>query len=128
MEFITGFQIWHRCCLASLNLMHAFMATIPAKPLHLYQVIGGNTVTGTGDQNSQQRFLNELKYIDFFAKKIGECLSMNTLEMSVVEDADTQTAFFYAHAKNGEVPVVNGYFSSSIRPLNQIADDFRREN
>ena len=104
------------------------MATIPAKPLHRYQVIGGNTVTGTGDQNSQQGFLNELQYVDFFATRIGECLSMNTLEMSVVEDEDTQTAFFYAEVKNGEAPVVNGYCSSSIRPLSQIADDFLKED
>jgi hypothetical protein len=53
---------------------------------------------------------------------------MNTLEMSVVEDEDTQTAFFYAEVKNGEAPVVNGYCSSSIRPLSQIADDFLKED
>lgn len=104
------------------------MATLPATPPHFYRVTGGNTVTGTGDQDSQQRFLIELQYVDFFARKIGECLSMSALEMIVVEDEDSQTAFFYTQVNEGEVPVVNGYCSSSIHPLSQIADDFLKED
>lgn len=105
------------------------MSTTTSEPVELYQVVGGNEVRGTGNKQSQQRFLNEVMYVDYYAKQIGECLGMRTLELGVVEDADTQTAFFYAPSGNEkDGPAVNGFITSAKRPLSKIIEELHREN
>ncbi len=95
--------------------------------VQLYQVTSGNGVRSTGDQQSQQRFLNEVNYVEYFAKKLGDCLGMRSLELGLVEDSEGQTAFYY-HDNGSGGPVVNGFFSNSRKPLSRIVEDLRAEH
>ncbi len=93
----------------------------------LFQVTSGTNVRGTGDADEQQRFLNEVRYVDHFSKLIGTCLGMRSVELAVVEDAESQTAFYYAPAAEGGSSV-NGFVSGTRRPLGQVVDELRREH
>lgn len=93
----------------------------------LFQVTDGSQVRGTGTTDEQQRFLNEVRYVDHFGKLIGNCLGMRSMELAVVEDADSQTAFFYAPAGDGGA-TVNGFVSTTRRPLGQLVDSLRQEH
>ena len=99
-----------------------------AEPTQLYQVTSGDNVRSTGDQQSQQRFLNEVKYVEYYAKLIGECLGMKTLELGVVEDADAQTAFRYVPSPDGQGSVVNGFLSHTRKPLTRLVQQLRAED
>jgi len=101
---------------------------VATEPTQLYQVVSGESVRGTGDQTAQQRFLNEVKYLEYYAKLIGECLGMKTLELGVVEDAETQTAFCYVAGRDGEESTVNGFLSSKRKPLSRIVEQLRQED
>jgi hypothetical protein len=104
------------------------MVTNAPDPSQLYQVVAGDIVRGTGDQVSQQRFLNEVKYADYYAKLIGECLGMRTLELGVVEDSESQSAFYYVPGPEGEDSVVNGFLSTGRRPLTRVIDELRGDH
>ncbi len=94
----------------------------------LFQVLSGHSVRGTGDAEEQQRFYNEVQYVDYFAKRIGECLGMRSLELGVVEDADSQTAFFYTPGASGQGSVVNGFVTNTRRPLSKLISTLRGEH
>jgi len=99
-----------------------------AEPTQLYQVVDGDSVRSTSDQQSQQRFLNEVKYVEYYAKLIGDCLGMKTLELGVVEDADAQTAFRYVTGPDGVTPVVNGFLSHTRKPLTRLVQQLRADD
>jgi hypothetical protein len=94
----------------------------------LFQVLSGQSVRGTGDPEQQQRFYNEVQYVDYFAKRIGECLGMRSLELGVVEDSDSQTAFYYSPGTGGQGSVVNGFVTTTRRPLSKLIATLRGEH
>jgi hypothetical protein len=104
------------------------MSATDSQAVPLFQVLSGNSVRGTGDAEQQQRFYNEVQYVDYFAKRIGECLGMRSLELGVVEDANSQTAFFYAKGTGGQATVVNGFVTTTRRPLGRLISTLRGEH
>lgn len=103
------------------------MVTTETQAVPLFQV-SGQSVRGTGDTDQQQRFYNEVQYVDYYAKRIGESLGMRTLELGVVEDAESQTAFFYSPPAAGQGAVVNGFVTTTRRPLTKLIGTLRHEH
>jgi hypothetical protein len=48
------------------------------------------------DPEAGQRFASEIHYANFYARKLGDTLAMERLEMAVVEDRDFQTGFAFS--------------------------------
>lgn len=104
------------------------MVTSETQSVPLFQVLAGQSVRGTGDPDQQQRFYNEVQYVDYYAKRIGESLGMRSLELGVVEDADSQTAFFYSPPAVGQGPVVNGFVTTTRRSLGKLIATLRLDH
>ncbi len=81
---------------------------------------GRESLTG-GDAESAQRFGSEVKYVTFFAQKLGEILGMHQLQLGVVEDREGQTAF--ASSASGW----HGVVSSNRRSLKQVRESLARQ-
>jgi hypothetical protein len=103
------------------------MASTETQSIPLFQVLAGNTVRGTGDPEQQQRFFNEVQYVEYYAKRIGESLGMRSLDVGMVEDAESQTAFCYAPGTGGQGVVVNGFVTKTRRPLSKLIAILRDE-
>lgn len=56
---------------------------------------GSEGVAGP-DPEAGQRFVSEIHFANFFARKVADILAMQRLEIGVVEDRDFQTAFAFS--------------------------------
>lgn len=71
------------------------------------------------DPEAGQRFVSEIHFANFYARKIADILAMQRLEIGVVEDRDFQTGFTYSHGDQRW----HGFISSHRLPY----DDARTE-
>ncbi len=49
------------------------------------------------DPEAGQRFVSEIHFANFYARKIADILAMQRLEIGVVEDRDFQTGFTFSN-------------------------------
>jgi hypothetical protein len=103
------------------------MTSIDSQRVPLFQVTADQGVRGTGNPDEQQRFLGEVKFVDYFAQLIGTNLGMQSLELAVVEDSQSQTAIYYAPPLGG-APSVNGFISTKRRSLSELVETLREEH
>jgi hypothetical protein len=82
-----------------------------------------DTVGGDVDPH---RFRSDVAYLTHFAAGIGDCLGTKTILNAVIEDATSQTAFYYT---SGDVsgPIVNGIFTRKIRPPGELLDSLHED-
>jgi len=59
----------------------------------VFQVLPGDVVKGVSRPSEAQRLLNELRYLEFYAREIGEALSSGSVEVMALEDSNTQSGF-----------------------------------
>ena len=104
------------------------MAASDTQSVPLFQVMSTDSVRGTGEPEQQQRFLNEVNYASYYANRIADCLGMRVLELGVVEDADSQTAFYVVPGRGGQAPIVNGFTTTTRRPLSTLVETLRSEH
>ncbi len=104
-----------------------FMTLIESQRVPLFQVTADQNVRGTGNSDEQQRFLSEVRFVDYYANLIGTSLGMQSMELAVVEDAHSQTAIYYAPAIGG-TPSVNGLMSSKRKALSELVETLREEH
>lgn len=103
------------------------MTSIESQRVPLFQVTADQGVRGTGNPDEQQRFLGEVRFIDYFAQLIGTSLGMQSMELAIVEDAQSQTAIYYAPPLGG-TPSVNGFISTKRRSLSELVETLREEH
>jgi hypothetical protein len=103
------------------------MTSIDSQRVPLFQVTADQNVRGTGNSDEQQRFLSEVKFVDYYANLIGGSLGMQSMELAVVEDTHSQTAIYYAPAIGG-APSVNGFMSGKRRALSELVESLREEH
>lgn len=104
-----------------------FMTSIDSQRIPLFQVTADQSVRGTGNPEEQQRFLGEVRFVDYFAQLVGTSLGMQSMELAIVEDAQSQTAIYYAPAIGGS-PAVNGFISTKRRSLSELVIALREEH
>ncbi len=59
----------------------------------VFQVLPGDVVKGVSRPSEAQRLVNELRYLEFYAREIGEALSSGSVEVMALEDSNTQSGF-----------------------------------
>lgn len=59
----------------------------------VFQVLPGDVVKGISKPSEAQRLLNELRYLEYYAREIGEALSGGSVEVMALEDVNTQSGF-----------------------------------
>lgn len=97
--------------------------TIP----HLFRIAPGPVVHASNGLLDSQRFVFEVDYLTHFAGKIGECLGMKKIELGLVEDARSQTAFCFATSPDGHGRVVNGVFAEGHRAPSELVHELHEE-
>ena len=99
------------------------MESTTKEKLQLFQVVAGHQTRSSDEGASSQRFLQDVKYADYFAKRIGECLGMRRIDLGVVEDAETQSAFVYASGPGGDGSVVNGLVTAKPKRFSALVEE-----
>lgn len=73
----------------------------PSRPnadLHFYRadLTPGQEGVAGADPETGNRFINEIHYATYFARRLSDTLAMSKLEIGVIEDRDAQTAFTFS--------------------------------
>lgn len=87
-----------------------------SKPHQLFRISPLDLVYTAGGDADPQRFVSDVKYLTRYAAGMVRALGARTLERVLLEDASSQTAFYYAGSPNGAGPVVNGIFTRTPHP------------
>jgi hypothetical protein len=90
--------------------------------LQLFRIAPGNVVHSAGGKADSGRFVSDVQYLTHFAVGIAECLSARCIEHVAVEDATSQTAFYYIPSQDRKGTLVNGILTQSMRPPEELLD------
>lgn len=71
--------------------------------------------------------LGELRYLEFYAKQIGDAVGYAVLELSVLEDADAQSGFRRV-AGSGAESIYYGLARKGRKRLNQVRKELGKED
>ena len=74
------------------------------------------------DPETGNRFINEIHFANYFARKLADTLAMQSLDLAVVEDRDSQTAFSYSRQDNRW----HGFITSQRLSLDEIRASLTR--
>lgn len=95
--------------------------------LQLFRISPTQMVYSAGGDIDPQRFLSDVNYVGRYAAGIAECLGARTIDHALIEDAFSQTAFYYATSPDGIGAVVNGIFTRSPQPPGELLDRLSEE-
>ena len=74
------------------------------------------------DPQVGSRFVSEIHFANYFARKLADTLAMQQLEVGVVEDRDSQTAFTYSAVDSRW----HGFITSQRLSLDEIRSALAR--
>ena len=100
---------------------------MPSKNLQLFRISPDKAVHTAGGDLDPQRFVTDVQFISHYAAGFAECLGVHTISDVIIDDVNSQTAFFYLPAREGTGTLINGVITQTRHTPEELLEQLHED-